>query len=111
MAVGTFEDHLKSDIDWVRLYIRDTADPFRVANQTIQAVLAASRNKWYAAAELFRISTMNLTDDTVITKIVDDLHITYGGKSTVTSFEDYYYWLMERGGEELLPEPKIFEVL
>lgn len=95
MAVGTFDEHLKSDLDWVRFYILDAKGPdFRLPNETIEAVLASKGNDRFAAAALlFRNTVVFSTDTEVVSKSIDDLSLTFGRKNKETALEDHLAWL------------------
>ena len=108
---ATFDSTLRSSVDWVRLYIRDTGPSFRLQDETIAAVLAKAQNKWLAAADLFQLSLASVTDSSVKEKIIENLHITYGGRSTDTLLQKHYEWLRQKGIYEAMPRPKILESL
>lgn len=108
---GTYDSHLVRDLDWVRFYIRDTASPWRFEDETISAMLTVAHNKWFVAAELIRLTAARVTDDSVKTKIVDDLHLTFGGGASFSNLNDYADWLLQKGAAELMPRSKLFQVL
>lgn len=94
MAVGTFEPHLKSDLDWVRFYTLDTKAPYRVADETIQAMLAANNNdRFVVSAILFRNTVVFSADREMKSKSVDDLSITWGRVNAEEALSDHLAWL------------------
>lgn len=99
---GSFDAHLKTDLDWVRHWTVDKTEPYRVPDETILAVLAVHPNKWLAAAELFQQNAVRSNNDEIIKKVMEDLEITYGGKSTTVTLEGHADWLKEQGTFELL---------
>lgn len=108
MAVGTFNSHLLTDLDWVRFYILDIKSPFRVANETIHAVLASVNNDRFAAAALlFRNTVVFSTDREVVSKSVDDLSITFGRVNKETALSDHLEWLEA----QVKPMDSIIEML
>lgn len=99
VAVGTYDEHLKSDLDWVRFYILDTVEPYRVSNATIQALLAVHNNDRFAAsAILFRNTVVFSADKEIKSKSVDDLSVTFGRVNAEEALSDHLEWLESQAG-------------
>ena len=91
---ATYDPALPTDLDWIRFQIGDTSSPFRLPNETIDAVLVEESNKWLAAARCGNLA-LAAASGGLSSKSVDGLSISWGG--TEDTYRSHLSWLQAEG--------------
>jgi hypothetical protein len=110
VAQGTYDERLATDRDWVRFLIGDRGPTFRISDDELDAVLADSANKYFAAADALTSirDSWTMSTNGIQSKSVDGLSISYG---SVEKVNERITWLRKKGADMLATRPKLFRVL
>ena len=79
-----YDPSIRSDLNWVRLKIQDTADSPNLQDAEIDFLLSEEPNKWYAAAaalDSIQAKRAGLGGG-LIEKRVEDLELRFGGQDS-----------------------------
>lgn len=108
----SFDPALSKELDWIRFLSKDMdLTTARLQDETLMALYAHEGNRWLAAASALELGVMTVRDSSITRKVVANLEVQYGGKTSDERIANYIAWLRQRGLYEATPSPRLFELL